>query len=200
MSQQMTTLLNSKRQTMSQGYYQVNGPVSHTLPISGDIFTIETHCNPLLPLLPPSPIHPLSHQEVRPWLLAKKKKKKENGYNASHKTEEIKFRLLWWDIELEKLCQPHDNLKNNYPRFLSFNLYCFFICGIPTTEFFLITFDSQDQVIPFYNYETSNKKRLPFHRDWMCNFFQEGIQFLKIQQIIWLGMHFVIHLRTPLKK
>lgn len=41
---------------------------------------------------------------------------------------------------------------------------------------------------------------LPFHRDWMCNFFQEGIQFLKIQQIIWFGMHFVIHLRTPLNK
>lgn len=41
---------------------------------------------------------------------------------------------------------------------------------------------------------------LPFHRDWMCNFFQEGIQFLKIQQIIWIGMHFVIHLRILLSK
>lgn len=28
----------------------------------------------------------------------------------------------------------------------------------------------------------------------MCNFFQKGIQRLKIQQIIGLGMHFVIHL------
>lgn len=34
----------------------------------------------------------------------------------------------------------------------------------------------------------------------MCNFFQKGVQFLKIQQIVWLGMHLVIHLWTPLNR
>lgn len=41
---------------------------------------------------------------------------------------------------------------------------------------------------------------LPFHRDRMCNFFQKGVQFLKIQQIVWFGVHLVIHLWTPLNR
>lgn len=41
----------------------------------------------------------------------------------------------------------------------------------------------------------STKKCLPFHRHRMCNLFQEGIQFLEIQQIVGLGVHLVIHLQ-----
>lgn len=86
--QPMTTQPKTKRKTMSQVYYQGKAKARRTPPISKDIFTTETHRNPLLPLPSPSPIHPLSHQEVGPWPLAKTK------IQCYSQTEEIKFGLL----------------------------------------------------------------------------------------------------------